>query len=75
MTSSVNQVKSENADKNANTLVAMLGLLYALQLGGETNDNASDAQMEIRITFEKIMTMVKGSNQFTEEDRGTQQLV
>ena len=64
----MNQVKSENADKNANALVDMLGLLYAVQLGGGTNDNASDAQKEIRITFEKIMTMVKGSDQFTEEE-------
>jgi hypothetical protein len=47
VTSSVNEVKSNNSSKNADAIIAMLGLRVAVYYGGGTNDNASNAQKEI----------------------------
>jgi hypothetical protein len=44
VTSSVNKVKSKNYSKNADAIIAMLGIRIALHYGGGTNDNAADAQ-------------------------------
>ena len=55
VTLSVSAVKSENASKNAKAIVEMLTLPFAAYYGGGTNDNAADAQKEIRCTFDDIM--------------------
>jgi len=66
VTSSVNKVKSNNYSKNADAIIAMLGIRIAMHYGGGTNDNAADVQKEIRCTFENIMSTAKSDDNFDE---------
>jgi len=59
ITSSVNEVKSDNAGKNSEAIIDVLGLRNAAHYGGGCNDNAADAQNEIGVTFRKIMDEVR----------------
>jgi len=61
-------VKLDTTLKNANAIVKMLGLRHATNYGGRTNNNAIDAQKEIRVTFETIMSMIAVSEEFTNEE-------
>ena len=65
VTSSVNAIKSKNAHKNATAIIEMLGVEHALYYGGGTNDNAGDAQKEIKETFKHIMAEVEDCDQLT----------
>ena len=67
VTSSVNNVKSENAIKNTNALMSMLGEHVAACYGGGTNDNAYDAQKEITSTHLEIMNRLRESNNISPE--------
>ena len=70
VTSSVSAVKSgtDSALKNAKAIIDMLGLHLASFYGGGTNDNASDAQIEIRETHAHIASEVRDSGaQYTDE--------
>ncbi len=64
--SSVNKVKSNNYSKNADAIIAMLGIRIALHYGGGSNNNAADVQKEIRCTFENIMSTAKSNDNFDE---------
>jgi hypothetical protein len=68
ITSSVNAVKSESAIKNSEAIIKMFGLYTASFYGGGTNDNAGDAQKEIRSTFLEIIEAVRDSDDFTVEE-------
>ncbi len=59
ITSSVNEVKSDNAGKNSEAIIDVVGLRNAAHYGGGCNDNAADAQNEIGVTFRKIMDEVR----------------
>ena len=67
ITSSVNAVKSESATKNSECIINMFGLFTSSFYGGCTNDNAGDAQKEIKCTFSEIMDAVRDSEEFTPE--------
>ena len=55
LTSSVNQEKTRNANKNATLIIDTFGLLVAGRVaGGGTNDNEGAAQKEIETTFNLI---------------------
>ncbi len=62
VTSSVNEMKSNNAGKNSEAIVDMIELRNAAHYGGGCNDNAADAQNEIKVTFEQIMNKVRARN-------------
>ncbi len=66
VTSSVSNVKSENATKNADSIIDMLGLYIATFYGGGTNDNAADAQLEIYSTFDHILGRLMESHTIDE---------
>ena len=56
VSSSVNMAKFSNTQKNADSIIKLFGdLEVALHYGGGCNNNAADAQKEIRETFENIM--------------------
>lgn len=59
ITSAVSNVKSSNAEMNAKEIVDLLGIEAAVWYGGGCNDNANDAQAEIRSTFDSIMNKVE----------------
>eukprot|EP00956_Cyclotella_meneghiniana_P037811 scaffold144929_cov46-Cyclotella_meneghiniana.AAC.1 len=59
ITSAVSNVKSSNAEVNANEIVDLLGIETAVWYAGGCNDNANDAQAEIRSTFDHIMRKVE----------------
>ena len=60
VTSSVNMFKSSNAQKNAKYITKLFDdLEAALHYGGGCNDNAADAQKEIRVTFDNVMVAVE----------------
>jgi hypothetical protein len=67
-TSSVNEVKSDNSSKNADAIIAMLGLCVAVYYGEGTYDNASNAQKEIPCTFEHIMRYAKNDDSLDEHE-------
>lgn len=54
-------VKTNNAKVNADAIIDLLGVEYATYYGGGCNDNANDAQAEIRSTFDLIMEKVEGN--------------
>ncbi len=59
VTSSVNMCKSSNAKKNADAIMKLFAdMEVSMHYGGGCNDNASDAQKEIRVTFEEIMAAI-----------------
>ncbi len=53
-----NKVKSDNYKKNADDIISLLGIETAVFLNGGLNDNAPDAQKEIRLTVEGIFRRV-----------------
>lgn len=55
ITYAVSNVKSSNAEMNAKEIVDLLGIEAAVWYGGGCNNNANDAQAEIRSTFDFIM--------------------
>ena len=59
ITSSVNVVKSESATKNSECIINMFGLYTSSFYSSGTNDNAGDAQKEIKYTFSEIMEAVR----------------
>ena len=60
VTSSVSITKDSdgNSLKNAQDMMELFGPVICAYYGGGCNDNAADAQLEIRKTFNRIMTMV-----------------
>ncbi len=60
VTSSVNNIKSSNALKNAKAIVDMYGLRTLLNFGGGCNDNAHDVHKEIRETYKAIVKLIDG---------------
>jgi len=62
VTAAVNNVKSSNAKKNAKDIIDLMGLKAAVYYGGGCNDNAGDAQKEIRDTFHYIMKEAEESD-------------
>lgn len=52
-------VSGGNADKNVKLITEHFGIVGAAYLGGGCNDNAGDAQKEIRDTHKKIMDEVR----------------
>ena len=67
MTSSVSAVKLENATVNSKAIVNMYGSYHSSFYGCGTNENAGDAQKEIRTTFDNIMRAVQDSDLSTEQ--------
>ena len=55
----ISNVKSSNAEVNAKEIVDLLGIETAAWYAGGCNDNANDAQAEIRSTFDHIMRKVE----------------
>ncbi len=62
ITTSPNEVKSENYKLNADDIIDMLGLEGAAYINGGVNDNAADAQNEILCTVQEILRRVELSD-------------
>ena len=67
VTSSVSAIKSENATVNSAAIVNIYGPYHSSFYGDGTNDNAGDAQKEIRTNFDNIMRYVQDSDMSAEQ--------